>query len=291
MKNYLKTIIYSVLFEGQLEKRKLSVEEIVNNFKNRVLIFFDTETTGLSSRRKYSLITEIAALAVDTTTGQELGRYSMKSKLTPEVEEKRESQRNLAATGELKARTTIDDILKMTGYEGGDVPFEDEGKVLQGFVDFIKQFEDKNPVLVAHNASFDMRQINDALKQRHKMMFLPKYPVLDTLVLVRKYLQPLLIGLEDKRGEDPEIDRLLAQLRPAKKFVSGLSALGLAFEVGTEHWHSAIADSLQLSGILSKIIMFFERHGGSMLSTGFAKMSKGSSSTPKGSKKPTVNQP
>lgn len=281
-------LLYPILFEGQLEKGKLSVEEIVNKFKNRVLIFFDTETTGLYSRKKHSLITEIAALAIDTSTGQELGRYSMKSKLSPEVEQTRERQRALKASGELRAKMSIDDILKMTGYEEGDIPFEEEGKVLEGFVNFIKQFEGKNPVMVAHNAAFDMRQINDALKQRHKMTFLPKYPVLDTLALVKKYLQPLLLGLEEKRGENEEIDRLLNTLRPAKTFVSGLSALGLAFEVGTEHWHSAVADALQLSGILAKILTFFETHGGSMLSAGLARMPKPKQD--KGKKKPAVNK-
>lgn len=290
MKKDLKDIIKFFLLEGQLEKRKLSVEEIVNKFKDRVLIFFDTETTGLYSRKKHSLITEIAALAIDTSTGQEIGRYSMKSKLTPEVEQTREKQRALKASGELRTNMPIDDILKMTGYEDGDIPYEEEGKVLEGFVEFIKEFKDKNPVMVAHNASFDMRQINDALKQRHRMPFLPKYPVLDTLALVRNYLQPLLLGLEEKRGENEEIDRLLKTLRPEKKFVSKLSVLGLAFEVGTEHWHSAVADAKQLSGILAKIITFFETHGGSMLSLGLSRMPI-KSKQDKGKKKPPVNQP
>jgi len=287
----MSVLLYPILFEGQLEKGKLSIEEIVAKFKNRVFIFFDTETTGLKSRKRYSLITEIAALAIDTNTGQELGRYSMKSKLTPEVQNTIEYQDKLKAAGEFRSDKTIGDILKMTGYEGGDVPFEEEGKVLEGFVNFIKQFEDKNPVMVAHNAAFDMRQINDALTQRHKMRYLPKYPILDTLVLVKKYLQPLLLGLEEKRGENEEIDRLLKTLRPAKTFVSGLSALGMAFEVGTEHCHSAVADALQLSGILSKIITFFETHGGSMYSAGLARMPKPRARQDKGKKKPAVVKP
>jgi DNA polymerase III epsilon subunit-like protein len=300
----LKTIIHSVLLEGQLEKEKLTIQDIVNKLKNRVLIFFDTETTGFSSKTPYSLITEIGAIAIDTSTGEELGRYSMKSKLTQSVEDRRKKQREEIAAGTRKSNSmTIDDILKMTAYEEGDIPFEEEGKVLAGFSEFVSQYRSLGPIMVAHNARFDMRQINDALKLRHEMPFLPKYSVLDTKVLVEKYLQSLLIGLENLRGTDPEVDRLFNELRSTNRFTSKLGSLGTAFEIETKHWHSAIADTLQLSGILAKILDFFERRGdepyniGRDIRSGLAKrlpsgeIEYKKTRQEKGAIKPPVNQP
>ena len=303
----LKTIIRSVLLEGQLEKGKLSIQDIVNKFKNRVFIFFDTETTGMSSKNPYSLITEIGAIAIDTNTGKELGRYSMKSKLTQPVEDRRKKEREEIAAGTRKAgpgpNMPIDDILKMTAYEEGEVPFEEERKVLAGFSEFVSQYQSQNPIIVAHNARFDMQQINDALKLRHRMPFLPKYNVLDTKTLVEKYLQTLLIGLEGLRGTDPEVERLFKELRSTGRFTSRLGSLGTAFEVETKHWHSAIADTLQLSGILAKILDFFERRGDEPYNIGRDIRSGVAQRLPsgeieykktrqkKGAVKPPVNQP
>lgn len=290
---FLKTIIRDVLLEGQLEKGNLSIQDIVSKFKNRVFIFIDTETTGMSSKNPYSLITEIGAIAIDTSTGQELGRYSMKSKLTPEVETKRQKERSELEAGTRKAGATgadmsIDDILKMTAYQDGDIPFEEEKKVLQGFVDFVNQYKSRDPIFVAHKAQFDLRQINDALKLRHRMPFLPKYNVLDTKTLVQKYLHKLLVGLEPLRGEDPEVDRLFSELRSSTgRFTSKLGALGSAFEVETMHWHSAIADSLQLSGILAKLLKFFERYKDEH----FNKIRKSAQRQRKGARKPVVTKP
>lgn len=303
----LKTIIRSVLLEGKFEKASTTIEDIISMLENRVFIFFDTETTGMTSLAPYSLITELGAFAIDPATGEELGRFGMKSHLSPEVQKRREKERADIAAGTAKfggPLMSIDDVLKMTGYEDKNLPFDEEEKVLTGFIDFIKQYESRNPIMVAHNARFDLRQINDALKHRHKLPFLPKYQVMDTKNLTERYVWPLLTALEDLRGQDPEVDRLLTQLRPeGSRFRSRLGHLGAAFEVGTEHWHSAIADAMQLSKITSKIIDFFKRRGGAKLQLGRDLMTGKAKRLPtgeieykktrqkKGAVKPPVNQP
>jgi DNA polymerase III alpha subunit (gram-positive type) len=268
----LKTIIRSVLLEGVFEKPTTSVEDILSILEDRVLIFFDTETTGMTSLAPHALITELGAVVIDPSTGKELGRYGMKSHLSPEVEKQRNQERDDVASGRASfggSHMSIDDVLKMTGYEDDNLPFTEEEKVLTGFVAFIKQFSSKNPVMVAHNARFDLRQINDALKRRHKLPFLPKYQVMDTKNLAERYVFPLLAVLENTRDQDPEVDRLLTQLRPeGARFRGRLGHLGAAFDVGTEHWHSAVADSMQLAKITSKIIDFFKRRGGTDLQLG-----------------------
>lgn len=304
---HLKAIIKAIILEGKLEKQTYTIEQLVEWLGSHVLIFFDTETTGMSSKNPYSLITEIAAVAVDMNTGENLGVYSMKSKLTPAVEKQIAKEREKIAAGTFVSKAphlSIDDILKMTAYEGGDVPIEEEGKLLQGFKEFISQFESRNPVLVAHNAKFDMRQINDALKLRHRMDFIPKYPVVDTVTLTTKYLQPLLAGLEDMRATNPDIDNLLIKLRDEHgRWVSRLGHLGTAFDVSTKHWHSAVADAEQLGGITSSIVKFFKTYGGEKLQLGRDIMTGKAKRLPsgeiaykktrqrKGAVKPAVNQP
>jgi hypothetical protein len=95
-------------------------------------------------------------------------------------------------------------------------------------------------------------------RQRHELPTLPKFPVIDTMVLNKNYLFPLFTVLE-KEGE-PAVQPLLKVLRPNKSFLNRLGNLGDAWNISTEHWHDALADVQQLAGILSAIIKFFEKY-------------------------------
>ena len=44
MKTELKQIIKLVIMEGQIERNLLTIQQVIDKLKNRVLIFFDTET-------------------------------------------------------------------------------------------------------------------------------------------------------------------------------------------------------------------------------------------------------
>ena len=274
MKTELKQIIRATILEGQIERSRLSVQQVIDRFKGRVMIFFDIETTGLDPRAYYALITEIAALAIDTSTGEELGSYSMKSKLTKQVQGRIDWEDRREKKGEWNPkRKKVSDLLQMTGYHEGDVPYDEEEKVIQGYVDFINSFASKNPVLVAHNAKFDMYQIGKAMEV-HGIKRPERYSVLDTLTLAGNYLLPMIVSLEHLRSTDTEIDRLLTNIHNGVRWVKNLGALGKGFDVQTKHWHSAIADAHQLAGITSAIINFFEKrqHTGGSVEGGKALM-------------------
>ncbi len=68
-----------------------------------------------------------------------------------------------------------------------------------------------------------------------------------------------------------------------------LGHLGSAFEVSTEHWHSAIADAEQLAGITAAIIKFFEGRSDTDVVGGRKKMLAAKSS--RGARKPPVTKP
>lgn len=256
LKTYIKLILREALEEGQIEKTLLTLDQVVDKIKNKTLIFIDTETTTLDPKKSFAQITEIAGVAYDTNTGERLSEFNMKAKLTSATLSQIEAEKGMKARGEWKEeQKTVEDLLGMTAYHTETVPYQEESEMMEGFVDFINSFADRNPVLVAHNARFDMYQIGKAL-ERHKLPKMPTMPVIDTKALVKNYLQPLL-SLMEKEG-DPAAEPLLRVLRPKKLFVNRLGNLGDAFQVSTKHWHSAIADTEQLAGILSALINFFE---------------------------------
>jgi len=262
MNHHLKTIIKSVITEGKIERKKFDLKQLVDFIKNRVIIFFDTETTGLDPRRSFRLITEIAAVAYDTSTGQRLGEYSKKAHLTDPVKQRMEKEKQRKEKGEWpKDKPTIEDLLKMTAYHEGDVPYEEEKEMMKGFLDFVNSFADKNPILVAHNAKFDMYQVGKAL-ETHGLPKMPRYNVADSVVIAREYLFPLLVAQEKEAkgtlNPESELAHLLKAVRPQKRFSAKLISLGQGFKVDTKHWHSAIADTEQLAGILARMIQFFE---------------------------------
>lgn len=256
LKTYIKLVLREALEEGQIEKTLLTLDQVVDKIKNKTLIFIDTETTTLDPKKSFAQITEIAGVAYDTNTGERLGEFNMKAKLTSATLSQIETEKGMKARGEWKEdQKSVEDLLGMTAYHTETVPYQEEAEMMEGFVDFINSFADRNPILVAHNARFDMYQIGKAL-ERHKLPKMKTMPVLDTKALVKNYLQPLL-SLMEKEG-DPAAEPLLRVLRPKKLFVNRLGNLGDAFQVSTKHWHSAIADTEQLAGILSALINFFE---------------------------------
>ena len=92
---------------------------------------------------------------------------------------------------------SIEDVLALTGYFKTETPvqMDSEKKVLSGFKEFIMSYP--NPILIAHNASFDMKQINEGLK-RNKLGVLPKMQVLDTRTL-KDYIAFILSDLQKNK--------------------------------------------------------------------------------------------
>lgn len=270
LKEYLRLRIGQLmresLDEGQIEKKLISIEQIVDKLKDRVLIFFDTETTGLDPKRDFTMITQIAAVAYDSTSGEKVGQINIKAHLSDAVKARIADEAERVASGAWAerhpGRLTIDQILQMTAYHSESAPFREEKEMLEEFRGFIEGFSGRKPIIVAHNARFDMYQLGKAM-ERHKLARLAKLPVMDTMTLNKNYLFPLLSLLEkDEPGSEgrAEAEPLLKVLRPQKRFLNRLGNLGAAFQVSTEHWHDALADVEQLAGILSKTIEFFKRH-------------------------------
>ena len=96
MKNILQEIIAAeikkVMSEGFYENPMTTITDILDSFQDRTLIFFDTETTGLTGTKDFSQVTEIAAVAFNSD-GEQLEQYHYKTNLSPAVKAKIEKER------------------------------------------------------------------------------------------------------------------------------------------------------------------------------------------------------
>jgi DNA polymerase III alpha subunit (gram-positive type) len=278
---YIKQLINEeidlLLKEGFYENPLTTMQDILNSFRDRTLIFFDTETTGISSKADSSQITEIAGVAYLANTAEKLGEFHKKISLNDKVEKARERQ---VSNPEEVKNMSINSILAMTGYFEENTEFTSEKEAMEGFKEFVSSFQ--NPLLIAHNAVFDMRQINDALK-RNGSSFMPKIRVMDSLGLVKNYIQPLLNILRRGRASNRVQRLLVAMAFPRKEVISmgkgefsellnsipeeeleerhkkysylysSLAHLTAGLKIDLKDWHSAIADTEALAQVVKQL--------------------------------------
>lgn len=179
-----------------MKKEEVYIDEIVGYFQanqDRTWIFLDTETLGFQPEKHQML--EVAATAVKLNNAPSfdtLLNYHEKAKLL--------SVTRLRMSYPYKGKgLSYRDLLKMTKYGEPlkDRVYIEEREMLEQFFSFVESFED--PILVAHNSSFDMRFLNG----RHNVYFENKnpyddYEVLDTLKIMRKYFTAF-VTTESKR--------------------------------------------------------------------------------------------
>lgn len=167
-------------------------------FEGKDLIFFDTETLGFNPLPEYIQLTQIGAIAVAGDTMKEKDTLNVKIQLgesakrflDPTSWERKDWGKHHKEGGHDK---TPDEVLDMTGYFN-DLPSTPatEEQALKMFSKMINKAN--NPILVAHNAGFDMEFINVRAKRYN--VSIKKTPVIDTLRLAKYYLIPVLEKLE-----------------------------------------------------------------------------------------------
>ena len=170
----------------------LEAIEKLDELADKTWIFFDTESTGFDQNKDQ--VTEIAAIAVEPNNWQDpktVGTYHEKIKLNPDIlrrlkdpESPERIEWEKAQQKQYKPLDKPQDVLSMTRYGEKGVDYKDEQMTLEEFRKFIVQFD--NPVLVAQNASHDMKFVNGRIRQK-----LPKIPVVDTVPLLKFQLIPL----------------------------------------------------------------------------------------------------
>ena len=216
----------------------------LESHKDKVWVFFDTETMGLDPHERQLI--EVAAIAIkpDFVNGNAhtISTFHKKVDLTPETQEllkqphvpKRPNDKSPA------------ELLQMTQYHTTKAPIGDEQSVLKEFIEYIQDLEKQGKtILVAHNAQFDRKFIS----VRSEKYGLEKLntKTIDTLDLVYEFFYPLLI-VADK--ED-----LLSKMKSAKGAASfTLGNLTNALNINNKNWHSALADVTALIDVTQQII-------------------------------------
>ena len=260
--NNLRQYVRKILLEVKL--KNISLQEAISNleqFKNYTWVFFDTETLGLDPN--YAQITEIAAVAVNISDWENyevLDKFHIKAKLG-ETEKKllnnpesgtRKSWEKWNAKQRRKLKEP-QDLLRMTRYGEKNAPFIDEQEMYLKFRSWLDKIP--NPIFVAQNARFDLRMVN----HRSGRIF-QDIPVIDTLVLIRDHLIPVLKELSSQGDENAS--QILDSLRSPKtgRPLSNLGGVAKAFGIKATGWHSAIADVEMMIGSISKVIKLLRNH-------------------------------
>jgi DNA polymerase III epsilon subunit-like protein len=211
------------------EEFRAAYDEIARN----TFIFFDTETTGLGSAKKYNQITQIAAIAV--TPGQEgYQSFNVKINLTGDTEGFMNWQQRKVDQGE-KFPFTHRQAFQLTSYGEPSTPrralrkrarqmtaqIEQSGdtsrligalpqptefmpldEALTKFNEFVSQFPERT--LIAQNAPFDVDYFIQAYV-RTGVERLPDIAV-DTVQIFNRFFKPILQILKTKKEAGEQLD-------------------------------------------------------------------------------------
>ncbi len=279
---------------SRLEEVRLygrTISELLDEFKKfegRDFIFFDTETLGFNPAPEYIQLTQIGAILADGGTMEIKKTFNIKIQLSDSskrfLEPSSWERQDWEKYKEGSHDKTPSEILDMTGYfnELPEHPTTEE-EALKQFSQLIN--EANNPILVAHNASFDMRFIRVRAKRYN--ILIKKCEVIDTLRLAKYYLIPTLEKLQKsdilrqlrrikemsvkdiksseskkdkKHTKDTEFESFTAEdgtemLRIIYgKPSASLGKLTPALVGKIEDWHDALADVKSMMLVYQKII-------------------------------------
>jgi DNA polymerase III alpha subunit (gram-positive type) len=245
--------------------------EFFEENKDRVWIFLDTETLGLNPQKHQ--LTEVAVKALKVAEGsyQEISHYHEKIKLL--------SVTRLRLGMPFRGKgLSYRDIMKMTNYGEpiGGRDYVEEKQVLTELLAFIANFED--PIIVAHNAPFDMRYLNGRYSAYYpNERPFDEYEVLDTLKVMRKYFTAL-IATESKRFNhrwltDSEKQHILEmrkirkslQKKKKKRMSLRLGNVANSLGIDSSGWHSARFDVDTLISTTEHMIKLFIENSGKSL--------------------------
>ena len=234
--------IYEHKFYGK------SITDILNWLQqkaDKVMVFVDSESTGLPTSGYEVQLTQVSGIAVkwdyQTNTFTELGSFDKKIKLTDKTLDLK------------KAGKDIGRILSFNHYgRKGEQYFEEES-ILQEFKDFVDDFD--NPILVIQNAIFDMRYLNT----RSSLKF--KNEVIDTKQLLQLFYLPALQKLAE---DDMHYKKLISTIGTSSRdnglISSSLAKIGPALGLNMTGYHDALTDCRLAMKMFEKVVDFLKEN-------------------------------
>ena len=266
--------------------------DYINGLSGNTFIFFDTETTGFSPKTEQ--LTEIAAISCQYNDFKIISQFYEKIKLLPEIEERMRPGSNEYEEwrGKIKPSDKFQkpsDVLKMTrfGETPGTRKYYNETDLLVNFSNYVNSFN--NPILIAHNAPFDMKMINTRMKMYGLEPI--NVPVLDTNIILKLFFIPMLKSLKKSGNKlagdflgkllvpvigvdgpvmEPDLDWNTKQpklnsdgtpkMKEKKYYSTSMGVVAPAFNISIDEWHNALADIKLMVGIFKKTIQLFIKY-------------------------------
>jgi hypothetical protein len=232
------------------ESKNQTIDEIIASLIGKTLIVFNVKTTSISPHEKYSQIISIAAVAIDASSGEEIGSFDDEIALGLIVFRQIDLEDRAAVSGDWEDMT-VRDWLNAADYDMEESDSKpDELNVLLRFKAFVDNYD--QAVLVVHNASFAMRHLNAALPVPIKGV-----RIIDTLQFIRTYFDPILrvLMLQGSKQATEMSDKVGDFINPT------LHNLGRALQVAKiQRGSNSIQEVRQLSGIFSAMIHFLHKH-------------------------------
>ena len=255
-REYLLTESY-ILDEDFFEASIQQLFEKLKTFGDNTWIFFDTETTGF--KPESAQLTEIGAISAKPDNWQfreveaKQGIFYDKIKLNPETLAGFETSEDPEAKFPLElTRYGMPSDEYREKYPKG-MPSEEE--VLKQFVLYLES--QKNPVLVAQNAEFDVNFIQKRSDLYNIPVNMREYPIFDTMMLIKLWHNSLIKTLAD--SGDERAQTILQALTMTGKFgdytTSSMGPVSKAYEVSTDEWHNALADVKMMMEMTKAIFM------------------------------------
>jgi len=205
-----------------------------------------------------ALIVEIAAVLGDK-------KFYKKIELTDDTLKQIENQKEHFEQ-KSKRDKTIDDLLQMSNYYNASSEKSTEEEALKEFVEFVKSAS----ILLAHNATFDMKMINVRCK-KYGIEPIKDIPVYDSLAFSRRFFVPSLITIEQtsknktsRQKAKDILDKITKQYYKSGQRLNisnNLSALVGALRGQTDNWHQAMADVTMLKDLVENFFkLMFDKH-------------------------------
>jgi DNA polymerase III epsilon subunit-like protein len=234
----------------------LNKQNPFENIDPNLICYFDTETTGLHPDQ--SQIVEIAAIMGDE-------KFYKKIELTVDALKQIEDQKE-NFQGSSKKDKTIEDLLQMSNYYNASSEKSTEKDALSEFVEFVKPAN----VLLAHNATFDMKMVNVRCK-KYGISPIDGIPVYDSLAFSRRFFVPALVAIEttSKNSQSRQKAKEILDKITKQYYKSGqrlnisntLSSLIGALRGQVGNWHQAMADVEMLKDLIENFFkLMFDKH-------------------------------
>ena len=284
------------ILENKLEG--LSIQQLIDKFlkfDGKNLIFFNTETMGLTPEEEFCQITQIGIVVIDGSTMKDIKKINIKVGLndyTTKFLDKTSPARLAYEKSKLVTKNTMspEQVLDMTKYfENLPEKPATEARAIEFFKRVVDQT--KNPILIAHNAKFDMSFMN--VRGRRYGIQIKPVPVIDSKKIAELFFIPAIVALNDSKlikslkkfklvkvkdidnnpdktltkSTETEFDRYTDPTTGEEYLKiyyghpsSSLGKLSPALLDKLENWHTALADVQTMIEVFSKIVEYLRAH-------------------------------